>query len=98
MTGEQFDAILKTAHFKADKADKDGWQTLSDGGTMTLYVAYHGASLTVARVEGIRVDGGLVYARTPKRELYALAKEDVYAVAIDGAAATGQPARRAGFG
>jgi hypothetical protein len=95
MTGEQFDAILKTAHAKADK---DGWQALPDGGTMSLYVAFNGASITVARVEAVKVEGGLLYARTPKRELYAVAKEDVFAVAIDGAAASGQPARRAGFG
>jgi hypothetical protein len=94
MTGEHLDAILKTAH--ATK-DKEGWLALPEGATMTIYVAHDGASLSVSRVEAVRTEGEIVYARTPKRELYALARTDVYAVGFDGTAA-GQPARRAGFG
>ncbi len=95
MTSDHLDAILKTAH---TKQDKEGWHTVPDGGTLTLYVAFNGASLTVGRVEALRFDGELLYARTPKRELFALTRGDVYAVAIEGAGATGQPPRRAGFG
>ena len=94
MTGEQFDAILKTAQAKPDK---DGWLTLPEGGLLTLYVAFGGASLTVPRVEALRLEGALLYARTPKRELFALAREDVFALAVEGAV-LGQPTRRAGFG
>jgi hypothetical protein len=93
MTGEQLDAILKTAQAKPDK---DGWNSLPEGGLLTLYLAYNGASLTVPRVEALRSDGPLLYARTPKRELFAVAREDVFAVAVEGAV-MGQPTRRAGF-
>lgn len=94
MTGEHLDAILKTAHCTKDK---EGWYTLSDGATMTLHLSHDGASLSVSRVEAVRSDGDLLYARTPKRELYAVVRADVYAIAFDSSAA-GQPARRAGFG
>jgi hypothetical protein len=50
----------------------------------------------VSRVEGVKTDGELVYARTARRETYAFAKSDLFAVAVEGA--VGQPARRAGFG
>ena len=94
MTGDHLDAILKTSHAKTDK---EGWHTLPEGGTLTLYVAFNGASLTVPRVESLRVDGELLYARSAKRELFALARADVFAVALE-ASVTGQPVRRAGFG
>jgi len=95
MTHDHLDSILKTAHCKQDK---EGWSVVPDGGTLTLYAAHDGVSLNVGRVEALRVDGEIVYARTPKRELFALARTDLFAVALEGAAASGQPARRAGFG
>jgi hypothetical protein len=94
MNAEHLDAILKTAQAKADK---EGWHALPEGGTMTLHVAHGGASLTISRVEAVRIDGPIVYGRTPKRELYAVARDDIFAIAVDAAAATGQPPRRAGF-
>jgi hypothetical protein len=95
MTSDHLDAILKTAHVTKDK---DGWQALPEGGTLTLYAAFNGASLTVQRIEALRLEGDIVYARTPKRELFALARADLYAIAVEGTAASGQPPRRAGFG
>jgi hypothetical protein len=94
MTSDHLDAILKSAQ---TKPDKEGWHALPDGGTLTLYVAHDGASLTVARVEAVRADGELVYARTAKRDVYAVARGDLFAVAVEGTAA-GATARRAGFG
>jgi hypothetical protein len=44
------------------------------------------------------VDGELLYARSAKRELFAIARSDVFAVALEGSTAAGQPVRRAGFG
>jgi len=94
MTGEHLEAILKVA---GAKSEKDGWQTLPDGATLTLHIAHDGAGMTVSRVEAIKQDGELVYARNPKRELFALARVDVYAVALEGESA-GKVVRRAGFG
>jgi hypothetical protein len=92
MTGEHIEAILKQA---SAKADKDGFLTVPEGGLMTLYVSSQGASLTVSRVEGVRIDGDIVYARTSKKEMFAVIRTDVFAVAVEGA--SGQPVRRAGF-
>lgn len=93
MTGEHLEAILKQAQ---SKSDKDGYTALPEGGTVTFYVAHNGVSLTVSRVEAVKLDGELVYARTAKRELYAVARADIFAVGVEGG--VGQPARRAGFG
>jgi hypothetical protein len=92
MTGEHLESILKNAQAKAEK---DGFHVLPEGAALTLYAAHDGVSLTVPRVEGVKIDGEIVYARTAKRETYALGKSDLFAVAIEGA--LGQPARRAGF-
>jgi hypothetical protein len=39
-----------------------------------------------------------MYARNPKRELYVVARSDVFAIAVDGEPTAGKVARRAGFG
>ena len=95
MTGEHLEAILKMA---GAKAEKDGWMALPEGGTLTLHVAHDGAGMTISRIEGLKQDGELVYARNPKRELFAVVRSDVYAIALDGEAAAGKVVRRAGFG
>jgi len=95
MTGDHLDAILKVA---GAKADKDGWASLPDGNLMTLHVAHDGAAMTVSRIEAVKQDGELVYARNPKRELFVVVRTDVFAVALEGEAASGKVARRAGFG
>jgi hypothetical protein len=95
MTGDHLDAILKVA---GAKSEKDGWLALPDGATMTLHIAHDGASMTVPRVESVRQDGELVYARNAKRELFAVVRSDVFAVALEGEPAAGKVVRRAGFG
>ena len=92
MTGDHLDVILKTAQAKAEK---DGFSSLPEGATLTFYVAHGGAMLTVSRIEGVRTEGELVFARTAKRETYALARTDIFAIASEGA--QGQQPRRAGF-
>lgn len=87
--------VLKHA---AAKSEKDGWHTLPEGGTMTLHVAHDGASMTVPRVEAIRQEGDLIFARNPKRETFVVVRSDVFAVALEGDSGAGKVARRAGFG
>jgi hypothetical protein len=94
MTGDHLDAILKVA---GAKSEKDGWITLPEGSAMSLHVAHDGASMTVSRIEAIKHDGELVYARNPKRELFVVVRSDVFAVALEGEAASGKVVRRAGF-
>ena len=95
MTGEHLEAILKVA---GAKAEKDGWLALPDGNTVTLHVAHDGAGMTISRIEALRLDGELVFARNPKREQFAVVRTDVFAVALEGEATAGKVVRRAGFG
>ena len=93
MTSEHLEAVLKSVQAKQEK---DGYYALPEGAALTLYAGHDGVPLTVSRVEGVKPDGELVYARTARREVYAFTKDDLFAVAVEGA--VGQPARRAGFG
>ncbi len=95
MTGEHLDAILKVA---GAKSEKDGWHTLPEGSAMSLHVAHDGASMTVSRIDALKQDGELVYARNPRRELFVIVRTDVFAVALEGEPSAGKVARRAGFG
>ena len=95
MTGEHLEAILKVA---GTKSDKEGWHSLPEGTSATLHVAHDGAGMTISRIEALRQDGDLVYARNPKKELFVVVRSDVFAVALDGEAAAGKIVRRAGFG
>jgi hypothetical protein len=95
MTSDHLDAILKVA---GAKSEKDGWLALPDGALMTLHVAHDGASMTIPRIEAVRHDGDLVYARNSRRELFVVVKSDVFSLAFEGEAAAGRVVRRAGFG
>jgi anti-sigma-K factor RskA len=93
MTKEQIEAVLKAAQAKNDK---EGNHALPDGSNVTLHVAHDGASVSVQKVESVRFDGELVYARSSKA-LTAIVASDVYAVSVEGAGGTPQR-RPAGFG
>ena len=95
MTGDHLDAILKIA---GAKGDKEGWVLLPEGTALTLHVAHDGASMSVSRIEALRQDGDLIYARNPKRELFVVVRSDVFAVALEGEPTAGKVVRRAGFG
>jgi hypothetical protein len=91
MTREQIEAILKTA---GAKTDKEG-HSFPEGSNVTFHVAHDGASLSFQKIEHVRFEADLVYAKSSKQSL-ALAFADVFAVAVEGA--SGQTARRpAGF-
>jgi hypothetical protein len=95
MTGEQLEAILKTI---GAKSDKDGWHGLTDGNTLGIYVAHEGASITIGRVEALRRDGDIVYARNAKREMFAVVRSDIFALSLDSEGTAAKAGRRAGFG
>ena len=93
MTREQIEHILKTAQAKADK---EGGHSLPEGSNVTLHVSHDGASLAFQKIEHIRFDGELVYAKGDKKTV-AFVATNIFAVTIEGAG--GSPARRpAGFG
>jgi hypothetical protein len=91
MTEEHLALLLKTAEAKKDA---EGWVTMPESRSLTLYVAHNGASLSVTRVEALRTENGFLQARTAKGEIYLLTVDDVYAGSIDGNKNT---ARKAGF-
>jgi anti-sigma-K factor RskA len=92
MTREQIEAILKTA--QATK-DKEGGHALPEGSNVTFHVAHDGASVSIQKIEGVRFDGEILYAKSAKQTV-ALIASDVYAVAVEGGG--GSPPRRpAGF-
>jgi hypothetical protein len=91
MTQDHLSALYAAA--EAKKGD-DGWMILPDGRSLTLYVAADGATLTVARVQAVRLEGQLVHARTNKGEHYIVALEDAYAGSVD---APSGVAKKAGF-
>lgn len=92
MTREQIEAILKNAQAKNDKEGNFG---LPDGSNVTFHVAHDGANLSFQKIENVRFDGDLLFAKNTKQTV-AIVTSDVYAVAVEGGA--GVPARRpAGF-
>ena len=73
MTQDHLSALYAAAEAKKGE---DGWMILPDGRSITLYVAADGATLTVSRVQAVRLDGQLVHAKTHKGEHYIVALED----------------------
>lgn len=93
MTPEHLETIFKQAQAKEEK---DGFRIMPEGTTLTFHVAHGGAGMSMPRVEAVRRDGDLLWARNGKKDVCAIAAADVYAVLVEGQ--PGTPARRAGFG
>jgi hypothetical protein len=91
MNQDHLSALLAAA---GAKKDSEGWIKAPDGRHLTLHVAFNGVGLTVSRVGSVRVEGGLLHARTAKGDLFILALTDVFAGAVEGASTSG---RKAGF-
>ena len=93
MTSDELEVILKHAQAKQDK---EGFSAMPEGVTLSLHTAHNGGSLSVGRIDGLKVVGEVIIARTSKRETtYAVVRSDLFAVTIDGGSAA--PHRRAGF-
>jgi hypothetical protein len=92
MTEEHLTALLTTAEAKKD--DK-GFLRAADGRNLSLYAASSGANLTVTKVEAVKIDKNLLYARTARGEIFVLALEDIFAGSVEQpSSSTG---RKAGF-
>jgi hypothetical protein len=91
MTREQIEAILK--NFQA-KTDKDAGYVLPDGSNVTIYVAFGGASVSFPKLESVRFDGTLLFAKSNKQQV-AIVASDVFAVSVEGGQNTQR--RPAGF-
>ena len=93
MTDEMLHAVLETA---GAKLDKDGWSALPEGRLMTLYAAHGGVPLTIAKIEAVKVNQRLTWARSPKGEVYVIHLDDLFAAAMD-RGHEAPSARKAGF-
>jgi hypothetical protein len=91
MTEEHLTALLTIAEAKKD--DK-GFLRAAEGRHLSFYVASSGASLTVGKIEAVKVEKHLVQARTVRGETYVIALEDVFAGSVEQPASAG---RKAGF-
>jgi hypothetical protein len=93
MTEEMLHAVLETS---GAKTDKDGWSTLPEGRLMTLHAAHGGVSLTVGKVDGVKVNLRIILARNVKGEITILNRDDLFAAAVD-RGNDAQAGRKAGF-
>ncbi len=94
MTSDELEVILKHA---GTKNDKEGFASTPEGVTLTFHTAHNGGALAVSRVDGVKIVGEVLIARTTKREAtYAIVRSDLFAVTIDGGQSS--TPRRAGFG
>jgi hypothetical protein len=91
MTPDHLTALLSAADAK--KTD-DGWVALPEGRGLTLYVGLNGATLTVQRIQTLKIEGPLLHARTNKSEHFVLALTDAYAGSVD---APSGVSKKAGF-
>lgn len=91
MTREQIESILKSSQAKLDK---DTGYSLPEGSNVTFHVAHDGASLAFQKLESVKFDGELLYAKNGKQTI-AIVVSDVFAVSVEGT--SGQARRPAGF-
>ncbi len=91
MTPAELESAMKALEIPA----KAGSYAVPEGGSLTLHVAHAGASLAIGRVEGLRVEGELLVARTPKSSM-ALQLVGLFAIGREGSGPDGR--RPAGFG
>lgn len=78
------------------KRDDDGVIRLPEGQLMTLYAAHDGVPLTVGKVEALRLTNNVVRARSAKGESFFIAREDLFALSVDGGDQI-KSGRKAGF-
>jgi hypothetical protein len=90
MTNDQLGALLKLA--EAAKAD-DGWSSLGQN-TMTLHTAFNGASLSIARIQSLKVAGSLLLAKSARGETHVVILDNIFGGTIEPSRETG---RKAGF-
>lgn len=93
MTEAMYQRILERSEAQTPKK---GPSKLPEDKSITLYLASHGGSITVANVVELSNADGIVEARNRKGELFILALEDILAAAVNTNDERGA-GRRAGF-
>ncbi|MDI1449233.1 hypothetical protein [Polyangium sp. 6x1] len=93
MTEDMFRTVLDSVGVTTDP---EGWLRLPEGQVLTLYAAHDGVALNIAKVESIRMAHGVIRARSNKGETFFVAREDLFAVSLDGGTKV-STGRKAGF-
>ena len=93
MTEDMFRTVLDAASVSTDP---EGWLRLPEGQLLTLYAAHDGVALNIAKVEALRLAHGVIRARSNKGETFFVAREDLFAVSLDGGTKV-SAGRKAGF-
>jgi hypothetical protein len=93
MAEEMLKAVLETAQAKTDGA---GATALPEGRSMTLYAAHDGVSLSVGKIESVRLGHGIVRAKNAKGEIFVLAMDDLFAAMVE-PGSDAPVGRKAGF-
>jgi hypothetical protein len=92
MNREELDEILKAFETRAVK----GEVLPSAEASFSMYAAHSGASLSVTRIEALKIAGTVLFARTSKKETFAVPLASVFALSMD--VSPGSTARKpAGF-
>lgn len=91
MKQDQFESFLASVPVQPEE---DGWFKAPAERHVTLHAAHEGVGLTVAKVEAVKLDGELVWARTRRGETYQLSLADLFALAVE---APKNAERKAGF-
>ena len=91
------DATLQKILSEAEAKKEGGEFRLGDGRRLTFYAGHAGVSLTVTRIEGVKIlEEGTVVARNDKGDRFFVSLADLFGVAVEGSTTTSS-SRKAGF-
>jgi hypothetical protein len=90
MTSDQLAKILELA--EARKGE-EGWSTLGQY-TLTLHTAFNGASISFSKIEEVKLNAPLLYAKSSRGETHVVRVEDIFAGTVETSREKG---RKAGF-
>lgn len=90
MTSDQLAKLLELA--EARKGE-EGWSSLGQY-NLTLHTAFNGASISFSKIEELKLNAPLVYAKSGRGETHVVRLEDIFAGTIE---ASREKGRKAGF-
>jgi hypothetical protein len=90
MTGDHLAALL---NFAEAKKGSDGWYSLGQR-SLVLHAAYNGSALSFGRIESLRRDEELVFAKSSRGEVHVFLLADVFAGTVE---SSKEKSRKAGF-
>lgn len=91
MTGDHLAALLT---FAEAKKGSDGWYNLGQR-SIVLHAAYNGSVLSFSRIESLKRDNEIIFAKSAKGEVHVFLLSDVFAGTVESGK---EKSRKAGFG